>query len=119
MQNLEAITNEWQAQIVQITKSGKDGEKQSVVNRMKKRRDFLRICMNYLESNPAEDFIKKEEGRLENRINMYMKEYTPLDEEKNSKKECTKHKNNYQKEMGIPKLRVQLKTLYFLLKDKI
>lgn len=117
MQTLEKVTNEWQSQIVQITTAVKNEEKDSIVNRMKRRRDFLRVCVHYLESNPSEDFIKKEETRLENRINMYMKEYQPLDETKSSKKECTAHRVEYQKEMGIPKLRIQLKTLYYLLKD--
>lgn len=81
---------------------------------IQKRIDFLKFCRLYIETNPNPDFVKGEAERLANRINMYMETYVPLKSERHTKAECSKHKRDFEKEMGIPKLRTQLLTLHFI-----
>jgi hypothetical protein len=81
----------------------------------KKRVDFLRVCMYYVQSNPKQEFLESEKDRLNNRINMFMQNYEPLDAERFSKKQCTAHKKKFEKEMDIPKLKQQLLTINFIL----
>lgn len=86
------------------------------IKRNKKKVDDYTFLMRYVETNPTKDFLKKEEERITNRINKFMETYVPLPEESFSKKQCAVHKKNYEKEMGIPKLRKQMTAINFLLK---
>lgn len=72
--------------------------------------------MNYLHTEPTQEFLDKELDRISNRINGFMKTYIPLDSERHTKATCTFHKRNYEKEMGIPKLRKQLTAINYIAK---
>lgn len=79
--------------------------------RNKKRIEFLRIVEKYLEDAPDELYIGREIGRIENRINVIIEAF---DESKY--KDPREAKKEYEKEMGIPHLRLQLRTLRFIKK---
>lgn len=85
------------------------------VTKLKNKIQFLRTCKLCVESSPDEKYLKSERQRLENRINLFMDGYTPLDPAKFIKGEVSKHRNRYEQEMGIPYIRTQLQTLYFIL----
>lgn len=88
--------------------------KKSVVTRLKKRIEFVRTCLYYINTNPTKEFVSKEAIRIQNRINAFMETYEGLDET-HMKTEVTKHRKKFEKEMDIPKLRTQLMTLHFIL----
>jgi hypothetical protein len=88
----------------------------AVLARLKNKLSYLKICKAYLESNPSEDFLKKEVGRIENRVNKIMELCIPLDESRALKSDINKHKKAYESEMGIVTIKKQLSTLYYLLK---
>lgn len=98
-------------------KREKEADTKESLNRYKKlnaKLSHLKLCLMYLESEPTVEFITKEKDRLTNRVNKLMDLYVePVGWLKTLK---LRHKRDYEKEMGIPKLRKQLSTLYFLLK---
>jgi hypothetical protein len=79
--------------------------------RNKKRIEFLRIVQKYLEEAPDEMYIGREINRIENRI---IKIVNSFDDSKY--KDPREARKEYEKEMGIPHLRLQLKTLRFIKK---
>jgi len=85
------------------------------VKKLKKRITFLKTCMYYMQTEPSMEFLEKEKDRLNNRINMFMETYVPLDSTKYMKKDLSAHKKGFEKEMGIPKIKSQLVTINFLL----
>lgn len=78
-------------------------------SRAKNRIEFLKTVELYLENNPDELYLGREIKRIENRINKIIESFdpTPFQDPKEPKKE-------YEKEMGIPHLRLQLKTLRYI-----
>jgi len=87
----------------------------AAIKRDKSRQSFLKTCLLYIKTEPNEDYLKKEVDRISNRINLLMTNYTPLDDERCTKSQISTHKKNYEKEMGVPKIRTQLTTINFLL----
>ena len=75
--------------------------------RNKLRQSFLKTCLLYINTQPKEDYLKSEAERISNRINLLLK-----DKDFNNNK---KAKAEYEKEMGIVKIRKQLTTINFLL----
>ena len=92
----------------------KSSSKEATANRLKKKIQFLNLCKKYIESSPSSEFIDKEILRLENRINLLSADF--VEPENVDKKTLAKLKSAYGSEMGIPKLRVQLRTLRYLAK---
>lgn len=86
------------------------------VKRNRKKIEEFTLYLRYAETNPSEDYLKREIDRISNRINLFMEKYVPLDPERFDKKTCTAHKMGYEKEMGTTKLRKQLTTLCFIVK---
>lgn len=90
----------------------------SAEKRLRKRIPFLNTCIAYIETNPSRDFIKKQLGDCENKINLRMNQF-PLDEYQSNgltKPTVLKLKREHEKKYEIPHLREQVKALRFLLK---
>ena len=64
-----------------------------------------------MEESPDELYIVREIGRIENRINKIINSFDPT-----QYPDPTEPRKEYEKEMGIPHLRLQLKTLRFIKK---
>lgn len=79
--------------------------------RNKNRIEFLRMVEKYLEDAPDELYLGREIARIENRINRIMDAFNPL-----QFRNATEPLKEYEKEMGIPHLRLQLRTLRFIKK---
>ncbi len=109
-------TSEIKQEIKEVEKelANESGGKPSIINRLKKRLQFLATCKNYIESKPTEEFVKKEVTRLENKINLLTAGF--IKPENIDNKTLAKIKSEYDSEMGIKKLRNQLRTLRYLAK---
>lgn len=83
----------------------------SKLSRNKNRIEFLRIVEKYLEEAPDELYLGREINRIENRINAIIDSFDP-----SQFKDPTEPRKLYEKEMGIPHLRLQLRTLRFIKK---
>lgn len=81
------------------------------LSRNKNRIEFLRIVEKHLEDAPDELYLGREIARLENRINKIIEGFDPT-----QYKDPTQPRKDYEKEMGIPHLRLQLRTLRFIKK---
>jgi len=93
-----------------------EGVLQSQEKRLRKKVPLLRKCILYLETEPSEDFCKSEVDRICKAINKRMELFAPINEEKLTKKDLAKARKDHEKEWDIPKMRMQLKTLNYLLK---
>lgn len=87
-----------------------------LVRRNKKKIADLKFYVNYLHTEPTQEFLDKELDRINNRISGFMKIYLPLNIDHNTKAACTAHKKSYEKEMGILKLRKQLTAINYIAK---
>lgn len=89
-------------------------EKKQLV-KMRKRMQYLKIMHGYLESCPTKEFVKKEIDRIENRITIIDANFSHLAiGHENAIKTARKE---YEKENGIPHLRIQLRALRFINKN--
>lgn len=88
-------------------------EKKELV-RMRKRIQYLKVIRLYLEKSPTIDFIKKEIDRIENRINLIDSHFSHS--EQADEFLVKQLKKEYDKENGIPQLRIQLRALRFIKK---
>lgn len=91
--------------------------KQIQISRMKKRYSFLKLCKMYLKEEPTNDFLYKESERLSNRVDLINKGYKPdqrLIDANLRKEEQAEHKD-YNKIMGLPKVKEQLRAIQFLI----
>lgn len=88
--------------------------KRSEEKRELKKINFLRFVASYLNSFPSEEFVNGEIKRLENRKSMINQQFTSWIPSKYFEKEKEKLKE-YEKEMGIPKIRMQLRALKFII----
>lgn len=82
--------------------------------KINKKIQFLRHVMAYLNTFPSEDFIFSEITRLNNRRKLINDQYEAWIPSRYFEKENEKLKE-YAKENGIPKLKIQLKSLKFIL----
>lgn len=93
--------------------------------RNRKRIEFLRLVEIYMESSPTEDFCKSEYSRLTNYVNhaeeSWKSEYEHRCKLTNGRfanlpqTRITFHKNEYLKDMDLPTIRLQIKTLDYIL----
>ncbi len=104
---------------------GRIEQKKAVVDRRKKRVAFLKLCGEYLSSNPTKEFLSKEKDRIEGRISAIEMSYNvdaldPSIKIKKTRKGFTSKneleiQKDYKKLMGVPDLKEQLKSIVFLL----
>lgn len=76
--------------------------------------NFLRHVASYLNSFPSEEFIDSEIKRLEDREALINKQYPVWIPSKYFATDKEKLKE-YKKEMGVPKIKVQLRALKFII----
>lgn len=103
----------------QIEDHYSDRYKITNIRKVKDRRRFVKKCIEYISTNPHEEFLQKEKDRLSNRINLFRAQYKEPDEEHLANmtgREASKLRIAYEKEMGLPKLRKHLRTINYLLK---
>lgn len=81
------------------------------LSRKKKRMEFLKIVQGYLEHAPDELYLGREIARIENRITALIDSFDAT-----QFIDPTEAKKKYEKEMDIPHLRIQLRTLRFIKK---
>src|SRR5688500_15982893 len=91
----------------------KDVNKLYKRDRMKKRIWFVTLVQNYFKSSPDELYLDREISRIENRINKIIDSFAYNPDIEDSEK---KQKRAFEKEMGIPHLRVQMRTLRYIKK---
>jgi hypothetical protein len=89
--------------------------KKAVKTRMLKKVAFLRACIKYIETNPTTEFIKQEQTRIEKFITAKAEEFDRNVNPEATKKIVTKERKDFEKMYEIPKKRIQLRTLRFLL----
>ena len=110
MKTIESVTQEINEALKSITKDSGKAEVEAV------KRDvaFLRQCKLYLDSSPRQEFIQKQRDEIQRRINLIPSHY----KEWQYGRVLTKYKDpykTYQAEMNYSGLKVQLKTLDYLL----
>lgn len=79
------------------------------VSRKKNRIEFLKLIKKYLESGPTLEYINLEINRLENRITLLSNSF-----DRTQYKDPKEAFKRYEKDMGIPPLRVQVRTLRYI-----
>lgn len=87
--------------------------KKSTLNKEKKKIEFNRFVIKYLETNPKENFLKQERERLKTLIankSIQFKLWLPP-----ANLEPKKHKAAYNKHTGITEFNKQLKTIEYIL----
>lgn len=94
--------------------------KPAAEKRLRKRIPFLNHCIQYIESNPSRDFVKKQLQDCETKISLRMNQF-PLDEYMAAeppmdKPTIRKLRTAHEKKCEIPHLRDQVRALRFLLK---
>lgn len=88
----------------------KKTQRTKIINRI----TFLTTTIAYLEQDNREEFLNSELDRLNKRVSLINKDYINWIPSKYYEKENHKLKD-YIKEMGVPKLKAQIKALRFIL----
>jgi hypothetical protein len=83
------------------------------LNKIRKRIQFLNLCVKYLESSPDEKFLNSEVKRLSHRLKRIDEEYKYFTPPMGLKER--EARAFYNKEFGVTHINQQLKTLNFLL----
>lgn len=99
----------------------KEEIKPSQEKKLRKLIPFLNHCIQYIETNPSRDFVKKQLGDCETKISLRMNQF-PLDEymaqdPPMDKPTVRKLRTAHEKKYEIPHLRDQVRALRFLLKS--
>lgn len=94
-----------------LAKCKEEGIKRSQKTRMRKRMAFLRTIQLYIETCPDELFIAQEIHRIENRINLICNQF-----DSSQYKDPKPAQKQFEKEMGVETLRLQLRVLRFIKK---
>ena len=89
--------------------------KPAKVKALKKRKDYLKLCIAYLQTNPSQEFVESEKARIENRITLIDKSFTKTTKDFGLYSLYQKAKKEHRKIMEVPKLQMQLKTIDFIL----
>lgn len=106
MRSLEEVN----AEISKLLETNRADTKRTVLSRILKRIEFLKLIKNYLIESPTEEFVTKEIQRIENRINALMTLFNAK-----AYKEPKKAMEKFERDNGIPHLREQLRALRFIL----
>lgn len=97
------------AEISEIIASQGRFENKRAESRAKKRLQFLNMVKMYIESQPDEYFVAREIFRLEKRVNLLSDSF-----DESQYKDAREARKKYEKEVGIPDLRSQIKVLRFI-----
>ena len=92
---------------------------QKEFNKNNKRAAFLKICIMYMERNPAQSVLEKDLARLQNKLYLINQGCNIPATEKPTKERSafdTKSIKRYNDEAGVPLIKQQIKTLSFLLR---
>jgi hypothetical protein len=96
------------AVLVEECTSG-SGLKPAQISRKKNRIEYLKTIKAYLETGPKITYIDLEIEKLENRIALLSNSF-----DRSQYKDPKEAFKKYEKEMGIPELRKQVRTLRFI-----
>jgi hypothetical protein len=110
---INKLTQEVSTLMLRLDNDGlkmKKMERSKITNRI----TFLRTTITYLEQDNREDFLSSELDRLNKRVQLINDGYADWIPSKYYEKEKDQLKD-YLKEMGIPKLKAQIKALRFIL----
>jgi len=93
------------------------GLNKTEISKIKKRFEFLKICKAYVETEPTHDFLHREKERLQNKIKLINAGYKPDKRliDMGFKKEEQRDHLDYNKIMGLPKFKEQLRSINFML----
>lgn len=97
-------------ELSKLLETNRADTKRTVLSRILKRIEFLKLIKNYLTESPTEEFITKEIQRIEDRINALIALFNPK-----AYKEPKTAMQKFERDNGIPKLRDQLRALRFIL----
>lgn len=86
------------------------------LSRLRKRMAMLKECLMYLETKPSEEFIRRQIEDAENKISLRMAGFSLDDVAPMEKGLASKIRRIYEKENNIPHLRLQVRTLRYLLR---
>lgn len=106
VKKLQKDIDEILSEMKDLNKSDNSADRRAF-KRLKKRVQYLKIVLMYLETNPTKEFCEKEKLRLENRIELLMKTFSPL--KNGTLSQQNKHLKWFEKEMGITKIKPQIK----------
>ena len=102
-----------------IEKCGKilSKENSRLEKRLKKKLQYLKLCLLYVETHPKKEFLEKEKERLIHRVALIQDQFIlPENHERMAKSELTKIKKQFESKMEVPKIKTHLSTINFLLK---
>jgi hypothetical protein len=105
---------EIELEIIEIGKSMKDLDSKRAINTESRKIEILRQCKLYLETNPKPEFIEEMKSSVEFRIDLIRERYGAWCACRN----LSQFKNplhHYYNEMGMAQLKLQLKTLEYLI----
>lgn len=93
-----------------------DGLKTGQINKLKGQIAFLTTASHYLRTFPTDDFVKSELKRLANRIKLIEDDFGKWIPNKQYPNERKKF-SEYQKQMDVPKIKMQIRALKFISND--
>lgn len=91
--------------------------KKSVSTKLRKRIQYLKHCVMYIETNPSPQYMKDEIKKVETKVNLRMAQFVLEGVEAMPKSVVSKLKREHEKKYEIPKLKEQIKTLKYILKN--
>lgn len=109
MKTYEQITKEIQKLTALDQRTTEDKELKAA----RKRAQFLSQVKKYLETQPREEFVRKELHRLADKIEIVKDAFSLPQDLK--VKEATKLRKEFEKTHEVPKMKAQLKTLQYIL----
>lgn len=114
MIKFDAVT----AEIKDILVTDRNGMKKSQKDKMKRRYLLLELVKKYLETEPNEDFVKKEKARLAKRISLIndgFGAWLAFGYNKQKGEDYKQQRAAYDKEQDTKHLKDQLKAIEFIL----
>lgn len=91
--------------------------KKSVSTKFRKRIQYLKHCVMYIETNPSPQYMKDEIKKVETKVNLRMAQFVLEGVEAMPKSVVSKLKREHEKKYEIPKLKEQIRTLKYILKN--
>lgn len=96
------------------------GIKKGQVTKLKGQISFLTIVAHYLRTFPTDEFVNSELNRLNKRVKLIeadFEKWIPNKQYPENTKGDRKKFSDYQKEMGVPKIKLQTRALRFISND--
>jgi hypothetical protein len=119
MKTVKDVQKEMSELTAEIKILDRKDDKKSIAarKRLRARLPQLKYYILYLETNPSEDYCKKEVAKLTNRMDEILKQYEPPQEpERFTKGQLSAMKKQFEKLWEIPKLRKQAAAINYILK---